>query len=86
MVHEVKILPQYYSAVKANIKNFELRKNDRNYKVHDTLILRAWDGERYIEAEPLIREIQYILSDCKDYGLADGYVILGFCGIGCINE
>lgn len=78
MTHEVKILPQYYSAVRANIKNFELRKNDRDYKVHDTLILRAWDGERYIEAAPLKREIKYILSDCKDYGLADGYVILGF--------
>lgn len=47
MTHELKILPQYYEEVKAGNKNFELRKNDRDYMEHDTVILKAW-GKRSI--------------------------------------
>jgi hypothetical protein len=77
MTHELKILPQYYKEVKEGNKNFELRKNDRDYKVHDIIRLRAWDGE-YVDKAPLERQIKYILKDCPEYGLKDGYVILGF--------
>jgi hypothetical protein len=77
MTHELKILPQYYKEVKEGNKNFELRKNDRDYKVHDIIRLRAWDGE-YLDKAPLERQIKYILKDCPEYGLKDGYVILGF--------
>lgn len=40
--HELKILPQYFKAVQNGSKTFELRKNDRRFKVGDTLILREW--------------------------------------------
>lgn len=78
MVHELKILPEYYEEVKAGNKNFELRKNDRDYMVHDTLRLRAWKDGQYLDKPPLERFISYILMDCPEYGLMDGYVILGF--------
>lgn len=78
MTHELKILPQYYDEVKAGNKNFELRKNDRDYMVHDTVILKAWENGQYLNKEPLERTIKYILMDCPEYGLMDGYVILGF--------
>lgn len=78
MIHELKILPQYYEEVKMGNKNFELRKNDRDYMEHDILILRSWDGEKYLDKEPLKRTIKYILKDCPEYGLIDGYAILGF--------
>ncbi len=78
MTHELKILPEYYEEVECGNKNFELRKNDRGYMVHDTLRLRAWKNGRYLDKPPLERVISYILMDCKEYGLMDGYVILGF--------
>lgn len=78
MVHELKILPQFYEEVKTGNKNFELRKNDRNYMKNDTIILKAWDGEKYLDKEPLKRTVKYLLKDCSEYGLMDGYVILGF--------
>ena len=78
MTHELKILPQYYEEVKAGIKNFELRKNDRGYMEHDTVILKAWENGQYLDKEPLKRTIKYVLIDCPEYGLMDGYVILGF--------
>ena len=45
---------------------------------NDTIILKAWDGEKYLDKEPLKRAIKYLLMDCPEYGLMDGYVILGF--------
>ena len=78
MIHELKILPEYYEEVKCGNKNFELRKNDRDYKVHDTLRLRAWKDGQYLDKSPLERVISYMLMDCPEYGLMDGYVILGF--------
>ena len=78
MTHELKILPQYYEEVKCGNKNFELRKNDRGYMKYDHIRLRAWDGEKYLDKAPLDRTIKFILQGCPEYGLMDGYVILGF--------
>ena len=42
-IHELKIKPVYFEAVKEGIKTFELRKDDRNFKVGDILLLREWE-------------------------------------------
>ena len=76
MVHELKILPKYFKDVVFGYKNFELRKNDRNYLIGDTIILKEWDGEKYTGLE-CKRFISYILHGTGEYGLQDGYCILG---------
>ena len=76
-IHELKILPEYFEALVDECKHFELRKDDRDYQVGDILALEEWDGEKftgYFEQ----RRITYILRSCPEYGLADGYCILGF--------
>lgn len=75
--HELKILPQYFEAVCKGIKRFELRKDDRNYQVGEIVILREWDGIEYT-GDIFVTEIKYILRDCPQYGLMEGYCILGF--------
>ena len=45
--------------------------------VQDTVILKAWENDQYLDKEPLERTIKYILKDCPEYGLMNGYVILG---------
>ena len=40
--------------------------------------LKAWENGQYLYKEPLQRTIKYVLTDCPEYGLMDGYVILGF--------
>lgn len=77
MEMELKIMPEYFEAVRTERKTFELRKNDRGYMIGDTLILKEWDGEKYTGRE-IKRIVKYILKDCEKYGLKDGYCILGF--------
>lgn len=41
--HELKLDVKYFDDIKNGKKNFEIRKNDRNYQVGDILDLKAWD-------------------------------------------
>ena len=75
--HLLKITPEYFLAVDSGQKNFELRENDRDYKVGDMLVLREWKNSVFTGHE-LMFEISYILKDAPEYGLKHGYVILGF--------
>ncbi|EPN1667498.1 DUF3850 domain-containing protein [Cronobacter sakazakii] len=45
VTHNLKILPENYSAVCAGVKRAELRKNDRDYRAGDTLDLCEWDKD-----------------------------------------
>lgn len=75
-VHQLKVECEFYAALSLHLKNFEVRKNDRNFQVNDILVLREWSAAR--EAYTglwLYAQISYILDDpryCKE-----GYVILG---------
>lgn len=77
-VHELKILPQYYEAVRSRQKTFELRKNDRDFKEGDLIVLREYDGEKYTGRKITEKPIKYVLKDCSEYGLEEGYCIIGF--------
>lgn len=71
--HRVKILPSYFEAQVNNSKNFEIRKNDRNYQVGDLLLLEEYNpttsnytgqDERFIawsHTRPLLSKYQDML-------------------------
>lgn len=63
MQHRLKIWPEYYTAMMFGNKSFEIRKNDRNYKTGDYLMLREWcpKTEDYT-GRVLSRMITYILE------------------------
>ncbi len=85
--HELKLLIKYFKDVEQGRKTFELRKNDRDFKVGDTLILKEYhpgdtdykDGiytpAHYTNNET-VKKIVYILQGGQ-CGLEEGYVILG---------
>ena len=74
-IHELKILPEYYDAVRCGDKRFEIRKNDRDYHTGDILRLKEWDGKQYT-GEELDSVVRYIYHGIDEYGLAEGYCIM----------
>ena len=74
--HELKIKPEYFLPVFNRRKNFELRKNDRGFQVGDEIVFKEFDGQKYTGGF-VSRTITYVLKDCPEYGLQDGYCILG---------
>tara|TARA_R110000851_G_scaffold323056_1_gene489487 strand:+ start:418 stop:654 length:237 start_codon:yes stop_codon:yes gene_type:complete len=75
MKHELKILPEYYKEVLNGDKNFELRKDDRDYKTGDTIRLLEFNEGTYTGRE-CNKTILYVLRDAEQYGLKKGFVIL----------
>ena len=84
--HELKTDPEPFMDVWQYVKKFEIRKNDRDFQVGDTLILRqtnhsAADMESknlplQYTGRKFVCTVAYILRE--GYGLQEGYVILGF--------
>lgn len=77
MIHELKLLKEYFEDVLLGLKTFELRKNDRNYKVGDILVLREYDQiEEDYTGRKVKRVVTYILKG-GNYGLDENFVIIG---------
>jgi hypothetical protein len=70
--HELKIRPEYFEAVVFGRKGFEIRKNDRGFKVGEWLHLMEWEREKYTGRDAHV-QITYV----TDFMQRDGYVVLG---------
>jgi hypothetical protein len=74
--HELKSWPEFFEPIFKEEKSFEVRKNDRDFKIGDRIMLKEYDPEigsytgRYC-----FRTITYILSENPFIDLKD-YVIL----------
>lgn len=75
--HHLKITPEFFDAQIRGNKNFEIRKNDRDYHTGDYLDLREWDGERYTG-----RRWHVYITFITDYAQVPGVVVLGTCPVG----
>lgn len=71
--HYLKIIPEYYEAVKCGDKTFEVRLNDRNYQVNDVIHLQEFNNGAYTGRE-LVKVVSYILND--DSYCKESYVVL----------
>ncbi|MFA5381985.1 MAG: DUF3850 domain-containing protein [Candidatus Micrarchaeia archaeon] len=47
VVHSLKTWPEFFQLTLNGKKKFELRRNDRDYRVGDELLLKEWDPEVY---------------------------------------
>lgn len=75
MIHNLKINPEYFEAVLSGLKKFEIRKNDRNYKVGDSIILAECSNGEF-SGRTFSAEITYIIDNFE--GCKEGYVTFGF--------
>jgi hypothetical protein len=76
--HELKTWPEYWTALDAGAKTFELRRNDRDFQPGDTLVLREWnpDSEEYT-GRSLTRRVSYVLRDGEKFGVQPDFAVLG---------
>lgn len=75
--HHLKIERKYYKAVERGDKKFEIRRNDRNYRVGDIVYFNEvhWGIKTGNESDWY--EIKYVMRGGK-YGLHRDYVIFNF--------
>lgn len=75
MIHELKTYPEYFKAVISGEKPFEIRKNDRNFKVGDYIALNEYSKESGYTGESALYEITYVMTD-TEY-VKEGFAVLG---------
>lgn len=77
-IHELKCWPQYFAAVRRGEKNFEIRLNDRDFAVGDTLLLQEYDpAAGAYTGQVETRLVSFVLSE-EGLGVIHGYVAIGF--------
>lgn len=78
MKHELKTWLEVFKATKTGLKTADFRKNDRNYVVGDTLILKEYDklNEEFTGAFIKV-EITHIVKG-PHFGIPEGYALLSF--------
>lgn len=75
-IHVLKLHCCYFDSVVEGKKNFEVRFNDRDYKVGDVIILGEWDETSKIyTGRRCAAEITYVLKE--NTMMASGYAVLG---------
>lgn len=77
-LHKLKTVQPYYNDILFGRKRFEVRKNDRDFKVGDQLRLLEYDAEnqRFTGMGLTMMNIIYVLDNpefCKE-----GFAIIGF--------
>lgn len=73
-----KTLPKYFNEVWIGNKNFELRKDEDDAQAGDELILEEWTPESGYTGMTAKKIVTYVLRNVPEYGLMDGYCIIGF--------
>lgn len=75
--HELKCRPEYFQRIVSGQKTFEVRKNDRNYQVGDTLVLKEFDPAIGFPDHGLYGTVRAKVVYIETYAQQDGYVVLG---------
>lgn len=79
MTHALKTWPDYFNDVWVGYKGFELRQNDRNFKLGDLVLLQEYDPEKKEYTRREVKGlISYLLVDVQAFGLKEGYAIFQF--------
>lgn len=77
-IHDLKIWPEHFGALISGFKPFELRFDDRGYRVGDTLLLREWaPGGSGYTGRSVQRRVTCLLAAADGPWLRPGFVVMG---------
>ncbi|BDM64559.1 hypothetical protein NFHSH190041_20110 [Shewanella sp. NFH-SH190041] len=75
--HHLKIDPELYNAVRNRTKTAEIRRDDRNYKVGDLLIIYPFDRQSGCRiGDDECRRVVTHKVDGGQFGIEPGYCLL----------
>lgn len=89
-LHRLKTLTRYFGAVMIGLKPFEVRFNDRDYRVGDFLLLQEYDPETETYGRETMRQVTYIFQGgaqpitqraAVDHVVAEGWVVMGLAEV-----
>ncbi len=86
MLHELKLSTEFFDDVSNFKKSFEIRKNDRNYKIGDILGFNEYDLDNSVyTGRSCFCYVEYVFNH-SDY-VIDDYVILGIrpCSVNALG-
>jgi hypothetical protein len=77
VIHELKTWTAYYEAISEGRKTFEIRKDDRDFRVGDVLRLRDFDPTKDAYTGAQLDVVVTYITDAKNLGcLESGYVCM----------
>ncbi|QJD54486.1 hypothetical protein P9A30_gp44 [Sphingomonas phage Lucius] len=85
--HELKCHPHFFAAIAAGKKTFEIRRNDRDYRIGDMLNLREYDptfGHTGRRLSGL--EVVYIMQAEDFPAILPGFIIMGLRGVPSMED
>ncbi len=75
MLHELKTWQEPFQAIWDDLKSFEFRRNDRDFKVGDVLMLKEFiPMHDSYTTRVIIADVKYILKD--SFSIPEGYAIM----------
>jgi hypothetical protein len=74
--HRLKILPEFFEAVRDGRKRFECRKNDRNFAVGDELVLMEAVAPGCNTGRLVYTHVTFVL-DGGQFGIDPEWCVLG---------
>ena len=76
MEHCLKCWPEYFEALRTEKKTFEVRKDDRNFKLGDSLSIEEFDPTYGYTGRWIKADITYVLRG-GEFGILRGYCVMG---------
>lgn len=81
MRHDLKTWPEYFDAVSEGRKRFEVRRNDRDFRVGDVLVLRRWcPASQAYNGDKIEVGVTYVLAGGQ-FGIEPDHVVLGLSDV-----
>ncbi len=73
----LKVWSEYFDAILSEEKTFEVRKNDRDFKVGDILQLREWDKDKSEYTGRYTSKVVKFILPGGMFGVEEGYCVMG---------
>lgn len=76
-IHDLKIWPVYFKLQSEGKKHFEIRRNDRDFKEKDLLLLREFDPEIQQYTGRSLRRLITCVIPINNFGCDTDLVVMG---------